>query len=126
MAETEKITINMNAVDLGKVDLLVDQGFYSNRTDFIRTAIRNQLVVHSAEVEEIVVRKSYVMGVSHYSKKELEELRASNMKIDVKVIGLLAFDEDVDGELIKQTIESIQVKGVLKASRNVKEAIANL
>lgn len=126
MAETEKITINMNAVDLGKVDLLVDQGFYSNRTDFIRTAIRNQLAAHTAEVEEIIVRKSYVIGVMHYSKKELVELRASNTKIKVKVVGLLAFDDDIEGDLIKETIESVQVKGILKANSDAKAAIAAL
>lgn len=126
MAETEKITINMNVVDLGKVDLLADQGFYSNRTDFIRTAIRNQLAAHSTELEEIVIRKSFVIGALHYSKKELVKLRAANTKINVKVVGLLAFDDDIDGELIKETVESVFVKGILKANSDVKAAIESL
>jgi len=78
VAESEKITINMNVVDLGKVDLLVDQGFYSNRTDFIRTAIRSQLETHAEEVKDIVVRKSFVVGVVRYGRKELEKLRDSS------------------------------------------------
>jgi Ribbon-Helix-Helix transcriptional regulator family len=41
--DSEKITINLGFVDLGRVDLMVREGFYSNRADFIRTAIRNQL-----------------------------------------------------------------------------------
>lgn len=126
VAESEKITINMNVVDLGKVDLLVDQGFYSNRTDFIRTSIRHQLETHSEEVKEIVVRKSYVVGVVKYGRKELEKLRDSGAMIDVKVAGLLVIDEDVDAELVKQTLTSVQVRGVLKANAEVKSAILEL
>lgn len=126
MAESEKMTINMNVVDLGKVDLLVEQGFYSNRTDFIRTAIRSQLDTHSDEVKEIVIRKSYVVGVVRYGRKELEKLRDSRTKIDVKVVGLLVFAEDVDAELVKQTVSSAQIRGVLKANAEVKLAIQAL
>lgn len=126
MAESEKMTINMNVVDLGKVDLLVEQGFYSNRTDFIRTAIRSQLEAHSDEVKEIVIRKSYVVGVVRYGRKELEKLRDSRTKIDVKVVGLLVFAEDVDAELVKQTVSSAQIRGVLKANAEVKLAIQAL
>ena len=126
MAESEKITINMNVVDLGKVDLLVEQGFYSNRTDFIRTAIRSQLDTHAEEVKDIVIRKSYVVGVVRYGRKELEELRNSRTKIDVKVAGLLVFADDVDAELVEQTLASVQVRGVLKANAEVKSAIEKL
>ena len=126
MAESEKITINMNVVDLGKVDLLVDQGFYSNRTDFIRTAIRSQLETHAEEVKDIVVRKSFVVGVVRYGRKELEKLRDSSTKVDVQVAGLLVFAEDVDAELVKQTLNSVQVKGVLKANAEVRAAIQQL
>lgn len=126
MVESEKITINMNVVDLGKVDLLVEQGFYSNRTDFIRSSIRKQLEMHAEEVKEIVIRKSYVVGVVRYSWKELEELRASSTKIDVKVVGLLMIAEDVDAELVEQTLSSVQVRGVLKAKAEVKSAIREL
>lgn len=126
MAESEKITINMNVVDLGKVDLLVDQGFYSNRTDFIRTSIRSQLDTHAEEVKEIVIRKSYVVGVVNYGRKELEKLRDSRTMIDVKVAGLLVIADNVDAELVKQTMASVQVKGVLKANAEVKAAIQEL
>ncbi|MCM3638420.1 CopG family transcriptional regulator [Sporosarcina luteola] len=126
MAESEKITINMNVVDLGKVDLLVDQGFYSNRTDFIRTSIRSQLDTHADEVKDIVIRKSYVVGVVNYGRKELEKLRDSGTMIDVKVAGLLVISDNVDAELVKQTMASVQVKGVLKANAEVKTAIQEL
>ncbi|MCG7343171.1 CopG family transcriptional regulator [Sporosarcina sp. ACRSL] len=126
MAESEKITINMNVVDLGKVDLLVDQGFYSNRTDFIRTAIRRQLETHAEEVKEIVTRKSYVVGVVRYGRKELEELRDASTMLDVKVAGLLVIADDVNAELVEQTLASVQVKGVLKANVEVKSAIQKL
>nr|WP_285847157.1 CopG family transcriptional regulator [Sporosarcina luteola] len=126
VAESEKITINMNVVDLGKVDLLVDQGFYSNRTDFIRTSIRSQLDTHADEVKDIVIRKSYVVGVVNYGRKELEKLRDSGTMIDVKVAGLLVISDNVDAELVKQTMASVQVKGVLKANAEVKTAIQEL
>ncbi len=126
VVESEKITINMNVVDLGKVDLLVEQGFYSNRTDFIRTAIRSQLETHADEVKDIVIRKSYIVGVVRYGRKELEKLRDSRTKIDVKVAGLLVIAEDVDAELVQQTLASVQVRGVLKANPEVKSAILGL
>lgn len=126
VAESEKITINMNVVDLGKVDLLVDQGFYSNRTDFIRTSIRSQLDTHADEVKEIVIRKSYIVGVVNYGRKELEKLRDSGTMIDVKVAGLLVIANNVDAELVKQTLASVQVRGVLKANAEVKSAIQEL
>jgi hypothetical protein len=126
VAESEKITINMNVVDLGKVDLLVDQGFYSNRTDFIRTAIRTQLDTHAEEVKDIVIRKSYVVGVVRYGRKELEELRDSKTKIDVKVAGLLVFADDIDADLVEQTLASVQIRGVLKANAEVKSVIEKL
>lgn len=126
MVESEKITINMNVVDLGKVDLLVEQGFYSNRTDFIRSSIRKQLEAHGEEVKDIVIRKSYIVGVVRYGRKELEELRDSRTKIDVKVVGLLVISENVDAELVEQTLASVQVSGVLKANAEVKSAIQNL
>ena len=123
MVETEKITVNMNVVDLGKVDLLVSQGFYSNRTDFIRSSIRNQIATHAKDVENIVVRKSFNVGVTRYGRKELEELLASNEKVEVNVVGLLIIDEDVDVDLAVNTIESLQVKGVFKANLEVKKAL---
>ncbi|CAM3177663.1 CopG family transcriptional regulator [Filibacter tadaridae] len=126
MAETEKITINMNVVDLGKVDLLVDQGFYSNRTDFIRSSIRNQLATHAADLESLLVRKEFVVGVVKYSRKELEKLLASNEKVEMKIIGLLILDEDIDVELAVKTIKSLQVKGVFKANAAVKQALGKL
>lgn len=126
MAETEKITVNMNVVDLGKVDLLVDQGFYSNRTDFIKSSIRNQLVTHATDVENLVVRKAFVVGVMRYKRKDLEQVFAANEKIDIKIVGMLILDEDIDVELATKTIRSFQVKGVLKASMEVKKVLSVL
>ena len=126
MAETEKITVNMNVVDLGKVDLLVDQGFYSNRTDFIKSSIRNQLVTHATDVENLVIRKAFVVGVMRYKRIDLEQALAANEKIDIKIVGMLIFDEDIDVELATKTIRSLQVKGVLKASMEVKKVLSVL
>jgi len=121
MAETEKITINMNVVDLGKVDLLVEQGFYSNRTDFIKTSIRNQLSVHANVVDNIIIDKSYVIGVCHYNRESLETVLEQNKILDIKVVGMLVFADDIDVELVIKTINSLKVFGVLKASPEIKK-----
>lgn len=126
MVETEKITINMNVVDLGKVDLLVSQGYYSNRTDLIRTAIRNELKVQAVELDNLVVRQAFTVGVSVYSQKDLEKLLAANEKIDIKMVGMLVLDDDIDVDLALKTINSVHVKGIYRANAEVKEALSNL
>lgn len=124
MPDSEKITINMNAVDLGKVDLLVQEGLYSNRTDFIRTAIRNLLDKHTLEIQQTVARHSYVIGVLLYNHVDLERFRAKQEKLSIKVIGVLALDDDIPADLAAEVIESVQVRGVFKASEAVKAALA--
>lgn len=120
MAETEKITINMNVVDLGKVDLLVEQGFYSNRTDFIKTSIRTQLLNHADIVDKIIVEKSYTLGVTHFTKEYLENLHNEHKSLDVKVVGLLIIADDVDTTLAANTINSLKIMGVFKANDKIK------
>jgi Arc/MetJ-type ribon-helix-helix transcriptional regulator len=125
MPEAEKITINMNVVDLGKVDLLVEEGFYSNRTDFIRTAIRNQLSRHEDDVRHSVTRRAILIGVLHYDRAELEEIKASGEMLTISAVGLLSIGTDVPPELALQTIQSVKVIGVFRASKSVKEALAD-
>ena len=125
MADSEKITINMSVVDLGKVDLLVEEGFYSNRTDFIRTSIRNQLDRHSDEVKQSVTRKTMAVGVVGYGRKALETRQAAGEKVSAWVVGSLTIEDDVSAELALETIESIKVYGVLKASDKVKNALGD-
>lgn len=123
MADSEKITINMSVVDLGQVDLLVEEGFYANRTDFIRTAIRNLLNSHDSTVRQTVIRRSLVLGSLHYSRKDLEKLQAEGAKTVIKVIGLLSLAPDIPPELAKATIESVQVYGVFRADEIVKDVL---
>ncbi len=125
MAETEKITVNLSVVDLGKVDLLVDQGFYSNRTDFIRTAIRNQLSTHAQTVEQTVIRKQIVAGVLGCSRKDLEASQAAGEQLDIRTLGMVYIGNDVSPELARATIRSLKVYGVLRASQEVKDALAD-
>ena len=123
MSETEKITINLGLVDLGQVDLLVHEGFYSNRTDFIRTAIRNQLMTHAEEVKQTVARKTLVLGLEHYARRDLEAVREAGETLEIKVLGLASIDEDVSSELACETISSLTVLGALRASPAVKSAL---
>lgn len=120
MAETEKITINMNVVELGKVDLLVEQGFYSNRTDFIKAAIRSQLTTHTKVLDEIITAKSFCLGISYFNKEDLEKLADQNKILDIKVVGMLILADDISVELATQTIKSIKVYGVFKGSAELK------
>jgi len=123
--ETEKITINLGPIDLGQIDLLVEEGFYSNRTDLIRTAIRNQLAIHAQVVQETVVRRALVLGLQHFSKTELEAIRAANEQLDVQVLGLASIAADVSPELARATINSIVVLGAFHATPAVKAALAD-
>lgn len=124
MSETEKITINLGLVDLGQVDLLVQEGFYSNRTDFIRTAIRNQISVHADVVRQTVARRTLVLGLEHYTRRDLEAVRDAGETLEIKVLGLASIADDVSPELALQTIDSIVVLGALRASPAVKSALA--
>ena len=121
--ETEKITINLSFVDLGQIDLLVQEGFYSNRTDFIRTAIRNQLVTHAEAVKQTVARKTLVLGLQHYTRRDLEAVRAAGQKLQIQVLGLVSIADDVSPELAQATIDSLTVLGALRASAEVKAAL---
>ena len=125
MPDTEKITINMSAVDLGKVDLLVQEGLYSNRTDFIRTAIRSQLEKHNLEIQQSVARYSYGIGVLSYSRSDLEKLKGKGEKLKLAVVGLLHLHDDVTAEVVNDVIESIQVRGIFIASDEVKAALTD-
>jgi Arc/MetJ-type ribon-helix-helix transcriptional regulator len=123
--ETEKITINLGYVDLGHIDLLVQEGFYSNRTDFIRTAIRNQLSTHGEEVRKSIVRQTLELGLRHYTRADLEAVKASGEKLHIKVLGLASIAADVTPSLALATIESITVLGALHASKDIKTALAD-
>src|ERR687886_506658 len=122
-SELEKITINMAPVDLGQIDLLVQEGFYQNRTDFIRTAIRNQLTAHAEAVRETVARKELVLGLQHYTRRDLEAVRASGEKLQIRVLGLASIADDVGPELALATIDSVVVLGAFRASPAVKSAL---
>ena len=125
LTEMEKITINMGPVDLGQIDLLVREGFYQISTDFIRTAIRNQLSTHAETVERTVARKTLVLGLQHYTRRDLEEIRAAGETLQIKVLGLVSIADDVLPELALATIDSLVVLGAFRASPAVKAALAD-
>ena len=124
-ADNEKITINLGFVDLGHVDLLVRDGFYSNRSDFIRTAIRNQLDRHSEVARASVTRKQLNLGISHYTRAQLEHARTAGEMLDIRVLGLATIAADVTPELARATIGSLTVLGALHASAQVKAALSD-
>lgn len=123
--ENEKITINLGFVDLGRIDLLVQEGFYSNRSDLIRTAIRNQLDSHVDVVSKSLERHTMELGLRDYSVADLEAVRGAGEVLHIKVVGLARFDPDVTPELALQTIASITVLGALQASAEIKKALAD-
>ena len=124
-ADTEKITINLGFVDLGHVDLMVQEGFYSNRTDFIRTAIRNQLERHADVVKQSTARKTLDLGLRTYTREYLETVRRAGEMLHINVLGLATIAQDVTPELARATIASVSVLGALHASSAVKAALAD-
>ena len=122
--ESEKITINLGYVDLGRIDLLVQEGFYSNRSDFIRTAIRNQLTAQADAVSQSMVRHTLELGLRDFSRDDLETVRRARQKLHIKVVGLARIAADVTPELALATIGSITVLGALQASPSVRSALA--
>jgi Arc/MetJ-type ribon-helix-helix transcriptional regulator len=125
MPDTEKITINLSAVDLGKIDLLVQEGLYSNRTDFIRTAIRSQLEKHTFEIQQSVSRNDFGIGVLVYSRSDFERFKSKGQKINVKMIGMLSLASDIPADLAREVIETVKVLGIFIASDEVKAALAD-
>jgi Arc/MetJ-type ribon-helix-helix transcriptional regulator len=123
--DSEKITINLGYVDLGHIDLLVGEKFYSNRTDFIRTAIRNQLERHAEATKKSVARKTLDLGLRHFTRENLEQARAAGQKLHIRVLGLASIADDVSPELARATIASIEVLGALHASGEVKAALCD-
>ncbi len=125
MGDSEKITVNIGSVDLGRIDLLVQEGFYASRADFIRTAIRNQLDRQRDTVDSITTRKSMVIGTLSITRKELEQKRDANEMINVKVIGMLIMTDDITPALALETIQSVTVRGVFKAPEDLKQALSD-
>ncbi len=123
--DTEKLTVNFGFVDLGHIDLLVGDGFYSNRSDFIRTAVRNQLDRHAEFVSKTVARRSLDLGFRHYTRATLEEARMRGAPLDINVLGLASIAPDVTPELARTAIASVTVLGVLHASPEVRRALAD-
>jgi Arc/MetJ-type ribon-helix-helix transcriptional regulator len=123
--DLEKVTINLGYVDLGQIDLMVHEGFYSNRTDFIRTAIRNQLDKHAEVVKQSVARNTLDLGLRHYTRADLEAVRAERQTLNLHVLGLISIASDVTPELARATIASLSVLGALHASPEVKAALSD-
>jgi Arc/MetJ-type ribon-helix-helix transcriptional regulator len=123
--KSEKITINVGLVDLGQIDLLVSEGFFGNRTDFIRTAIRRQLESRSSAVDRTVARRELVLGSEHYNRHDLEAVRDSGRMVELRVLGLASIADDVSPELAVATIAAVEVLGAFRASRAVKAALAS-
>src|SRR4029077_109460 len=123
--DTEKITINLGFVDLGHIDLLVREGFYSNRTDFIRTAIRTRLETHADEVKRSIVRHTLELGLRNFTREDLERVRAAGEKLQIQVVGLVSIAADVSPALALATIQSVTVLGALHATKEIKSALAD-
>ncbi len=125
MADTEKITINLGVVDLGKIDLLVEQGFFTNRTDFIRTAIRHHLDKHDTQLQETITRNNFAVGIMIFTTSGLQKPLEKGEMLDIMVVGMLVLSEGITPELARNTINSIKVLGIFEASKEVKEALAD-
>lgn len=124
--QSEKITINVNHIDLGKIDLLIDNGFFSNRSDFIRAAIRNELNKNGSYVEEKIEKKGFLVGIAKYNEDDFQKAIESNQLINLRIIGLFVIDSNVPLELVKQSVKKIDVKGTLIAPKEIKDYLNSL
>lgn len=124
--QSEKITINVNHVDLGKIDLLVDNGFFSNRSDFIRTAIRNELNKNDTYVEEKIEKNGFLVGIIKYYEEDFKKTIESNQLLNLKIVGLVVIDSKVSLELVKKSVKKIDVKGTLIAPKEIKDYLNSL
>jgi Arc/MetJ-type ribon-helix-helix transcriptional regulator len=125
VGDTEKLTINLGVVDLGQIDLLVQEGFYSNRTDLIRTAIRNQLALHADQVQRTVARRTLVLGIQNITRADLLHAQREGQMLHIHVVGLARIAEDVTPELARATIKTVEVLGAFHASQPVRIALAD-
>ena len=125
LTELEKITINMGPVDLGQIDLLVREGFYQNRSDFIRTSIRNQLNTHAEANKQTVVHKELVLGLQHYTRSDLEAVHTAGETLEIKVLGLASIADDVSPELALETSAALEVLSAFQANPAIKAALAS-
>ena len=123
--ETEKMTVNVGVVDLGQVDLLVQEGFYSNRSDLVRTAVRNQLALHADAVRQTVARRTLTVGLQHFSRADLERVVAAGQRLQVQVVGLARIADDVTPDLALAAIESVTVLGAFQAPAAVRRALSD-
>jgi len=123
--ETEKMTINMGVVDLGQVDLLVQEGFYSNRSDMVRTAVRNQLALHADVMKQTVARRQLSIGLQQFTRADLERAVAASQPLRIEVVGLARIADDVTPELARAAIESVSVLGAFQASASVRSALSD-
>lgn len=126
MVDTEKVTVNLNIVDLGKIDMLVDEGFYNNRADFLRTAIRNEIALHRHQIDQISIAKSYVMGVIRFGAEDLRGKLEAGKMTEIRCVGVLVLDDDITPQLAEQTIRSIKVWGKSIMPDDVRERLQNL
>lgn len=124
-AVDEKITVNLGCVDLGQIDLLVQEGFYGSRADLIRTAVRNLIATHQDTIREVVTRKTLVLGLQHFSARDLQRVLDAGEMLDIRVLGLASIGADVSPALARETIRSISVLGTLQASSTVRQALAD-
>ena len=125
VGDTEKMTINVGVVDLGQVDLLVQEGFYSNRSDLVRTALRNQLALHADVLKQTVARRTLTVGLQHYGRADLERVVAAGQRLQVQVVGLARIGDDVTPELARAAIESVTVLGAFQAPADVRRALSD-
>jgi Arc/MetJ-type ribon-helix-helix transcriptional regulator len=125
VGETEKMTINLGVVDLGQIDLLVQEGFYSNRSDLVRTAVRNQIAIHSDTLKQTVARRALTLGLQHWSRAELERLKSAGEQVHIQVVGLARIADDVTPALARATVASVSVLGAFHAPAAVRRALAD-
>ena len=127
---SEKVSVNINTSTLSSIDLLVDNGYYSNRSDFINQALREGLQKHQNTIDRIIEKKTeqsgespnhWFIGVYGLEKQDVEQAKNRGVEMEIKGYGVLVIDEDIDEEVLFATVRTIKVKGKIVCKKSIKE-----
>lgn len=126
---SEKVSVNINEEALSKIDLLVEDGFYSNRSDFINRAVdtlldrENRTVDKLLEIhsKEKINSRQWFVGVQTMGSQYLEKVKEQGVRLRIKGCGVLYFEKDAAQELVFETVEYISPRIRVIAEEAVRE-----
>ena len=127
---SEKVSVNMNVGTLSQIDVLVDLGYYSNRSDFINQAVRQaidqkQSIIENETSKQRESNGDWFTGVCVITKDQLLIAKEKGKKLKIRGYGVVVIDNKLD-DLALEVIDSIDIKGKILASQKIKDTFSNI